>query len=91
MQEATEASVAAPAAPRSPYLKPKAAADFLGTSASTLAKWRMSGRGPVFAVLGKRGPIVYREDDLRAFAEQRRRTSTSAGAPRSHAGSLGAA
>jgi predicted site-specific integrase-resolvase len=66
----------------SPYLKPKAAADYLGTSPSTLAKWRMTGYGPAYACLGTRGPIIYREDDLRAFAEQRRRTSTSEGAPR---------
>jgi hypothetical protein len=33
-------------------LKPADAAELLGISASTLAKWRMIGRGPEFVKLG---------------------------------------
>lgn len=56
-------------------LRAPAAAEFLGTSTSTLAKWRMLGTGPRFQKLGKR-IVVYDIADLRAFAERGGRLST---------------
>lgn len=53
---------------------PEAAA-YLGLSASTLAKLRLSGRGPTFCKLGRR--VVYRQADLDAYLEASRRNSTS--------------
>lgn len=59
-------------------LDARRAADFLGLSPSTLAKWRVSGRGPSFVKLGSR--VAYRTDDLEAWlaAQVRRSTSDSA-------------
>ena len=51
------------------------AADLLGLSASTMAKMRLSGNGPVFCKLGRR--VVYRREDIDAYLEAARRTSTS--------------
>lgn len=53
---------------------PEAAAR-LGISASTLAKLRCFGGGPVYTKLGRR--VVYDERDLDDWADARRRTSTS--------------
>lgn len=44
-------------------------------SSKTLERWRVEGRGPSFRKLGRR--VVYSRDDLLAWAEQQRRTSTS--------------
>ena len=58
------------------WLPPPAAGEFLGdTSTSTLAKWRLAGTGPVYAKVGKK--VIYGDGDLAAFAESRRRLSTS--------------
>ncbi|SUS06442.1 Transcriptional regulator (fragment) [uncultured Defluviicoccus sp.] len=57
-------------------LRPPEAAAFLGMSTSTLAKWRVYGRGPPFSRLS-RGLVVYDERDLEAFVAERRRLSTS--------------
>lgn len=51
------------------------AAKYLGLSASTLAKLRMSGDGPVFAKLGRRA-VVYRLSDLDDWLKRNRRKST---------------
>ncbi len=56
-------------------LRAPAAAEYLGSSPSTLAKWRMHGTGPRFQKLGKR-IVVYDIDDLKAFADQGSRAST---------------
>lgn len=58
-----------------PYLETEPAAQRLSLSPRTLEKWRMTGRGPTFMKLGRR--VLYSETDLTAFAESRRRTSTS--------------
>ena len=50
-------------------LKPKAAADRLGLSESTLAKLRMSRTGPSFCLLGR--AVRYRVADLDAWVASR--------------------
>ncbi len=58
------------------WLPPPAAGEFLGgTSTSTLAKWRLAGTGPVYSKAGKN--VIYGDGDLSAYAESRRRRSTS--------------
>ena len=56
------------------YLDTQQAGRFLGLSAKTLARYRVSGEGPVFHRFGNR--IRYRRDDLDAWADARRRVST---------------
>lgn len=59
----------------SPYLDTEAAAAYLGLAKATLEGWRSTGRGPAFHKFGHR--CLYRRDDLHAYAESRRRRSTS--------------
>ena len=51
------------------------AATTLGLALSTLAKLRLSGRGPAYLKLGRR--IRYRVADLETFMQSKRRHSTS--------------
>jgi hypothetical protein len=51
------------------------AAEFLGLSPSTLAKWRVTGMGPPFQALGRR--CLYDPEALRRWAASRARRSTS--------------
>lgn len=44
-------------------------------SARTLEKWRITGEGPNYIKAGKR--VLYRQSDLLAWLESRRRRSTS--------------
>jgi predicted DNA-binding transcriptional regulator AlpA len=53
-----------------------AAAQYLGLTASTLEKMRLTGSGPQFVRLGTRA-VGYTVDDLDAFIEAGRRASTS--------------
>lgn len=62
-----------PVVPR--YLRTKEAAIHLSLSATTLEKHRCYGTGPRFHKLG--GRIVYTIEDLDAWAEIGRKTSTS--------------
>lgn len=62
------------------YLDTISTARLLGLSARTLEKWRVTGGGPPYIRLGRR--VVYSVEDLRAYVESRRRTSTSDGAER---------
>lgn len=48
-------------------LTTKDAARHIGLSASTLAQWRIAGKGPTFAKLGAR--VVYRSEDLDRWVE----------------------
>ena len=57
------------------YLDTQRAARILGLSAKTLMRYRVSGGGPVFHKFGTL--IRYRREDLQAWAETRRRASTS--------------
>lgn len=58
------------------YLDTRAAARFLNLSPSTMAKLRCHGGGAEYRVLGRR-KIVYRPEDLIAWAEASARRSTS--------------
>lgn len=57
------------------FYSPSEAAEYLGLSASTLAKMRSRGDGPVFRKFG--GRIRYSIQDLDAWAERHAATSTS--------------
>ena len=57
------------------YLDTRRAAELLGFSPKTLMRYRVSGGGPVFYKFGSL--IRYRREDLEAWAESRRRASTS--------------
>ena len=57
------------------YLRTPEAGRFLGLSGRTLEKHRVFGTGPRYRKLG--GRVVYTLDDLRAWADQATRTSTS--------------
>lgn len=61
-----------------PIYRPRQAGDYLGgVSPSTLAKWRMTGRGPEFVRIGQT-LVGYRRSALDRFASARRSTSQSA-------------
>jgi Helix-turn-helix domain len=55
-------------------LRAPEAAEYLGVSQSTLAKWRLYWTGPIFCKLGA---IVVDVTDLNQFTASRRRLSTS--------------
>ncbi|CBS89249.1 helix-turn-helix transcriptional regulator [Azospirillum lipoferum] len=57
------------------FLRTPEAARFLGLSGRTLEKHRVYGTGPRYRKIG--GRIVYALDDLKAWADQGLRTSTS--------------
>ena len=56
------------------YLNTLQAARLLGLAAKTLARYRCTGRGPVYCRFGNR--VRYRRVDLDDWAETRRRAST---------------
>lgn len=57
------------------YLRTPEAARFLGLSGRTLEKHRTYGTGPLYSKLG--GRVVYRLDDLQAWATRGAKASTS--------------
>lgn len=57
------------------FLRTKDAATFLGLSPRTLEKHRTYGTGPLFRKLG--GRVVYAIDELEAWADKGRVSSTS--------------
>ena len=57
-------------------MRAPAAAEYLGLSASTLAKMRLRGDGPFYSKAGPR-VVVYDVVDLDAWLASRRRRSTS--------------
>jgi hypothetical protein len=57
------------------WLRPPAAARYLGISASTLAKWRLRGFGPKWTKLSK--AVAYNLGTLEEFAQSNLRSSTS--------------
>jgi hypothetical protein len=61
--------------PSEKLLKPVAAGQFLGVSAHTLAKRRMTGEGPRFIKFG--GAVRYDLKDLQEFVARHARRSTS--------------
>ena len=58
------------------YFNAKDAAQFIGMSTSTCAKWRMTGDGPPFIKPGKRR-VLYARIDLENWLNKRRFQSTS--------------
>jgi predicted DNA-binding transcriptional regulator AlpA len=57
------------------YLRTPEAARFLGLSGRTLEKHRTFGTGPAYRKIG--GRVVYSVEDLKRWADQGLRTSTS--------------
>ena len=57
-------------------LRAPAAAEYLGVSTSTLAKWRLYGCGPQYSKAGPR-IVIYGIAELNAWLTARRRRSTS--------------
>ena len=53
----------------------RAAARFVGLSASTLAKLRLNGNGPIYCKLGRR--VLYHPADLEQWLESRTTRDTS--------------
>ena len=51
------------------------AAHYVGVARQTLEKWRVAGGGPVFYKIG--ALVRYRQADLDAWLDSRRRRSTS--------------
>ena len=58
-----------------PALDTKALAARWGLKPSTLENWRNLGKGPVYRKIG--GRVIYAADDVAAFEEDSKRTSTS--------------
>src|SRR5262245_27414585 len=58
------------------WLSPGEAALYLRLSASTLAKWRLTGLGPAYRKVGHRS-VLYSIEEINAWLEQRRFRSTS--------------
>ena len=59
----------------SKFLRTKEAAEYLGVSERTLEAWRTNGGGCVYRKIG--GCVRYAPEDLDAFVDAGRRTSTS--------------
>lgn len=57
------------------YLSTREAAELLGLSNRTLDRYRVTGAGPAFHKFGN--SVRYRRSDLRKWARERRRRSTS--------------
>ncbi len=64
-------------------LTPKQAAEFLGVSVDTLARWRVLGAGPAFVKFSraKQALVRYRREDLERFIREHLHTSTSSSLP----------
>ncbi len=57
------------------YLNTEQAALVVGLAPKTLARYRVTGAGPVYHLLGRR--VRYLREDLDAWVRKRRRKSTS--------------
>ncbi len=78
-ERASESSPASPPHSRAPpgrYLRAPEAAKYLGLSASTLAKMRLRGDGPIYSKAGPR-VVVYARANLESWLAARERRSTS--------------
>lgn len=65
--------------PQRTLMDPHRAAAFLGVAVSTLARWRVEGRGPRWSKLGS--SVRYDVADLHAWVDAQRRRSTSDSGP----------
>lgn len=68
----------------SPFLTEREAAEFLRLAPGTLQNKRLAGTGPVFRRHG--GRVLYLRDELTAWSEAGRCTSTSSSGARRQAG-----
>lgn len=66
------------------YLNEREAAALTGHSPRTYQRWRWKGGGPPFRKIGS--SVRYAPDELRAWLEAQRRTSTSDPGTREHIG-----
>ena len=71
----TGTDTAEPSAPMK-LLTASQAGELLGVSPETLERWRGAGTGPAFIKLSGRY-VRYRQDDLEAFIQNSRRSSTA--------------
>jgi predicted DNA-binding transcriptional regulator AlpA len=62
--------------PNNRVLRTPQAAEYVGLSASTLEKFRLTGNGPPYQKAGSK-VVVYRPEDLDAWLNSHRRRSTS--------------
>lgn len=58
------------------HLRTPEAAAYVGLTASTLAKLRQTGNGPIYSTAGPR-IVVYRIEDLDAWLDASRRRTTT--------------
>ena len=58
-----------------PRLRTPAAAEYIGSTESTLEKKRLTGEGPIYSKIGR--IVVYGTADLDDYLARHRRTSTS--------------
>jgi hypothetical protein len=65
-----------PAGSGRPRMRTPAAADYIGSTKSTMDKWRGSGKGPRYIRLSKT-LVVYDPDELDRFMEERTQSSTA--------------
>jgi hypothetical protein len=68
-----------PAGSGRPRMRTREAAAYLGSTKSTLDKWRGSGKGPRYSRLNR--IVVYDPDELDRFAEERVQSSTAENNP----------
>ena len=61
--------------PTSFFWTPEEAAKYLRVAPQTMARWRCEGSGPAYYMMGRR--IVYRPEDLDAWAAGRRVMATA--------------
>lgn len=52
------------------WMRPEAAAEYLGVETQTLAKWRCVGGGPEYFKFGR--AVKYQQADLDAWLDERR-------------------
>ena len=57
------------------YLTTKEAAEYLRISKQTLSNWRFRGEGPDYIKVG--GRVVYASEDVSAWLDEHKYTSTS--------------
>lgn len=63
--------------PDADVLTRRQAAERLGVTTTTLARWAMQGRGPAYSLTGNRkGRSLYSAASIAAWLESRRRTAS---------------
>jgi predicted site-specific integrase-resolvase len=67
----------APGAGEQIFMRQKDVAELLGVSERSLERWRLEGRGPVYRKWAGGRLVSYARNDVLAWADAQRRTSTS--------------